>query len=99
MCPTVSVLGVTDGGEYVAGLVPLVACATSDGLSATNAVLEETTTGDGEIGSFTATCSGATDVAFNATAPVIVTYSIQYRLGDRCVVGCPSFEVAPTPRD
>lgn len=95
--PTVSVTGVTDGGEYLVGLVPDVACETIDSLSgvATFASLEVTTTGADRIGSFTATCTGATDIAFNATEPVSVTYDVQYRFGDRCLAGC----VEPTPRD
>jgi hypothetical protein len=32
------------------------------------------------VGSFTATCSGAQDKAFNAASPVSVTYMVSYRL-------------------
>jgi len=77
--PVVTVTGVSDGASYTAGSVPTVGCATSDALSgvATQATVNITGgNGDG-TGSFTATCSGATDNAGNGAAPVSVNYTVQ----------------------
>jgi protocatechuate 3,4-dioxygenase beta subunit len=72
--PTVSVVGVTNGSVYTGGQAPASACVTSDALSgvAVNATVSVTNSGN----SFTATCSGATDNAGNAAAPVNVTYQV-----------------------
>ncbi|MFN8491589.1 MAG: choice-of-anchor D domain-containing protein [Caldilineaceae bacterium] len=75
--PTVSVTGVTNGATYPAGSVPTAACTTSDALSgvATPATLN-VTPNPNQPGSFTATCSGATDLAGNSTTPVTATWTI-----------------------
>ncbi|MCL4860690.1 MAG: PxKF domain-containing protein [Caldilineaceae bacterium] len=76
--PTVLVTGVSDGAAYEVGAVPTAACSTSDALSgvATPATLSVTGGNLDGTGSFTATCSGATDVAGNSAAPVSVTYTV-----------------------
>ena len=72
--PTVSLTGVTDSTVYTGGAAPSPTCSTSDSLSgvATNATLSVTNTGN----NYTATCSGATDNAGNATAPVSAKYQV-----------------------
>ncbi len=82
--PTVSVTGVANGAQYVSGAVPAAGCQTSDALSgvATFATVAVTTTGSNGVGSFTATCTGAIDVAGNPqAAPVSATYSVVYGFG------------------
>jgi len=76
--PSVLLTGVTDGATYPFGSVPTAACSTTDALSgvATPATLSVTGgNGDGR-GNFTATCSGATDLAGNSAAPVSVNYTV-----------------------
>jgi len=76
--PVVAVTGVTDGAHYPFGSVPAAGCSTNDALSgaATQATLSVTGgNGDG-TGTFTATCSGATDQAGNGAAPVNVSYTV-----------------------
>ncbi len=70
--PSVSVTGVTSGATYTTA--PSPACTTTDSLSgvATNATLSVTNSGI----NYTATCSGATDKAGNAAAPVSVSYQV-----------------------
>ena len=78
--PVVTVGGVADKGSYVLGNVPTASCTTTDALSgvATNAHVQITGGTPSGVGSFTATCSGATDNAGNTTAPVSATYSVNY---------------------
>jgi len=76
--PVVTVTGVTNGATYPFANVPAAACSTTDALSgvATQATLNITGgNGDGS-GSFTATCSPATDNAGNSAAAVSVTYVV-----------------------
>lgn len=76
--PEVTVDNVSDGATYTVGSVPVAACSTSDALSGVATQASVTVTGgngDG-TGSFTATCSGATDLAGNATSPVSVSYTV-----------------------
>ncbi len=70
--PSASVTGVTSGTTY--STAPSPACTTTDALSgvATNATVAVTSSGT----SYTATCSGATDIAGNTAAPVSVTYQV-----------------------
>ena len=70
--PSVSVMGVTSGGTY--STAPSPACTTTDALSgvAANATLAVTSSET----TYTATCSGATDNAGNAAAPVSVSYQV-----------------------
>jgi hypothetical protein len=79
--PVVAVTGVTNGAVYQPGSVPTAGCQTSDALSgvATNASL---TVSGGSGGSFTASCSGATDRAGNAAATVSVSYQVVGTLGN-----------------
>ena len=75
----VTVTGVSAGSNYTLGSVPTAACSTTDATSgvATQATLTITGgNGDG-TGNFTATCSGATDVAGNnSAAPISVSYTV-----------------------
>jgi len=80
--PSVSVTGVASGGSYTLGSVPTAACTTTDtggsGVldQATVAVTGGTVNG---VGSFTATCGGAKDIAGNPqTAPVSASYTVVY---------------------
>jgi hypothetical protein len=78
--PVASVTGVTNGTIYVKGSVPAAGCTTTDALSgvATSASLTVTGGTVNGVGSYTATCSGAVDVAGNAGDPASVTYSVTY---------------------
>ena len=66
--PIVTVTGVSNGANYTLGSVPTAACSSSDALSgvATQATVALTGGNPNGTGSFTATCSGATDVAGNS---------------------------------
>lgn len=77
--PVVSVTGVSDGATYILGSVPAAGCSTSDALSgvATDATVSVTGGTSNNVGTFTATCSGATDVAGNASSST-VTYYVHY---------------------
>jgi alpha-tubulin suppressor-like RCC1 family protein len=75
--PIVTVTGVVDGETYVLGNVPIAGCETTDALSGVQTPASLTVTGgngDG-TGSFTATCSGATDYAGNDNA-VSIAYTV-----------------------
>jgi hypothetical protein len=91
--PTVSVTGVTNGAIYTLGAVPAAACSTSDALSgvATNATITVTGGVAPGVGTFTATCNGATDKAGNA-ATASLTYSVQYASGGLCF-GSPGHQI------
>jgi hypothetical protein len=78
--PAVQVAGVTDGAAYALGQAPEAACSTTDTLSgvgreATLSVTGGTASG---VGSFTASCSGATDKAGNVRDAVSVTYQVGF---------------------
>ncbi len=76
--PVVTVDNVSDGDTYTLGSVPISGCSTSDALSGVATIAAFTRTGgnpDG-TGSFTITCSGATDLADNSAAPVSVNYTV-----------------------
>ena len=77
--PVVSVTGVTNGATYTFGAVPTAGCNTTDAISgvATKATVKLTGGVPPGVGSFTATCSGAVDVAGNPqAAPVTATYTV-----------------------
>jgi uncharacterized protein YjbI with pentapeptide repeats len=78
--PAVAVTGVSNGKVYVTGAVPAAHCTTTDnGTVATPAAPKVTTTGKNGVGRFTATCSGAVDLAGNKQkAPVSVTFTVGY---------------------
>jgi hypothetical protein len=78
--PVVTVGGVADKGSYLLGNVPTASCTTADSLSgvATNAHIQITGGTPSGVGSFTASCSGATDNAGNTAPPVSATYSVNY---------------------
>lgn len=76
--PVVAVTGVSDGASYAYGSVPVAACDTQDATSGVaGAAVLEVVGGDLDgIGSFTATCSSATDNAGNSSSPVSVSYTV-----------------------
>ena len=78
--PVVAITGVSNGKSYVVGRVPAARCVTTDnGTVATPAALTTTTTGKHGVGRFTATCSGAVDLAGNKQlASVRASYSVLY---------------------
>lgn len=78
--PVVAVTGVTDGASYTLGSVPQAGCSTTDSLSgvATRATLALSGGNANGVGSFTASCSGGTDAAGNAAAPISVHYTVGY---------------------
>jgi hypothetical protein len=77
--PIVTVTGVSNGASYILGSAPVAGCSTSDTLSgvATQATISVTGGNPDGTGSFTATCSGASDNAGN-TGSASVTYSVAY---------------------
>ncbi len=77
--PVVSVTGVSQSGVYTLPNVPVAGCTTQDALSgvATQATVSVTGGNANGVGTFTATCSGALDVAGNPGA-VSVTYAVRY---------------------
>jgi hypothetical protein len=78
--PNVSVTGVADGATYTQGSVPAAGCSTTDqaGLSGVDTPASVSVSGPASgVGSFTATCSGATDRAGNS-ASASVTYNVNY---------------------
>jgi uncharacterized protein YjbI with pentapeptide repeats len=77
--PKVSVNGVTNGHQYVVGQPVAPGCATTDGLSGAGSLasLQVSSHAIHGIGSFTASCTGGTDVAGNKqAAPVTATYRV-----------------------
>ncbi|MEZ4734451.1 MAG: hypothetical protein R3E79_45755 [Caldilineaceae bacterium] len=76
--PDVTVTGVSDGASYTVGSVPTAACSSTDALSgvATQATVTVSGGNPDGTGDFTATCSGATDVAGNSAALVSVSYTV-----------------------
>jgi hypothetical protein len=78
--PTVTVTGITDGGQYVYGSAPAAGCSTADDTSgvAVDASVIVTTSGSNGAGPFTAICSGAADNAGNQASSVSVSYIVVY---------------------
>ncbi|MEZ4734646.1 MAG: hypothetical protein R3E79_46740 [Caldilineaceae bacterium] len=76
--PVVTVTGVSNGASYTVGSVPTAGCSSSDALAgiATQATVSVTGGNPDGTGSFTATCSGASDNAGNSAAPVSVSYMV-----------------------
>jgi uncharacterized protein YjbI with pentapeptide repeats len=81
--PSVTVTGVRTGARYLLDAVPTAGCKTTDnGTVATLASLKLTTSGKNGVGRFTATCSGAVDLAGNKQqAPVSASYTVVYGFG------------------
>jgi hypothetical protein len=78
--PSVMVNGVSNGATYTLGAVPVASCSTTDfasgvAIPATLSISGGTARG---VGHFTATCSGAKDVAGNLAAPVSASYDVHY---------------------
>jgi hypothetical protein len=78
--PVVSVTGVANGASYSLGSIPAAGCATVDALSGVAASASPQVTGGGAngVGTFTATCRGATDRAGNVAPPVSAVYTVGY---------------------
>jgi hypothetical protein len=73
--PAVNILGAANGGTYPLNQTPAVSCSTTDttaGVS-TPAMLS---TSRNATGVYTATCSGATDVAGNTAPAKTITYTV-----------------------
>jgi hypothetical protein len=80
--PVVTVFGAVNGEQFILGEGPNPTCTTTDdGTVVTPATLTLTTTGINGTGVFTATCSGAVDLAGNKAAPVSATYTVVYGFG------------------
>ena len=80
--PSVTVTGVTDGGQYVFGGEPIPGCNSTDNLSGIEtAATLSVTTPPGGIGAYTASCSGAADVAGNTASDETVTFTVVYGFG------------------
>lgn len=84
--PDVTVGGVTNG-PYTLGSVPAASCSSEDrnpgsGLATWATVdIDTSLVTTNKVGTYTATCSGATDRAGNVTSPVSVTYAVIYGTG------------------
>ena len=76
--PVITLTGVAEGAIYYPRNIPQAVCSTSDNLSgvATKATLTLSGPDTNGLGSITATCSGALDVAGNKADPVSVTYRV-----------------------
>jgi len=77
--PVVTVTGVTNNATYAYNAVPTAGCQTTDALSgvATSATVNVSGDNGEGYGSFTATCSGATDNAGNSAQAVSDSYTVQ----------------------
>ena len=78
--PVVEVTGVQEGGEYVLGSVPAADCETTDDWSGVHTPATISLSGgtSNGVGTFTATCDGAVDIAGNEGTEVSVTYTVHY---------------------
>jgi hypothetical protein len=77
--PVVTVTGVSEGGVYPLESAPAPGCDTQDTLSGVATAATVVTSGGNEdgTGDFTATCSGAVDMAGNPAPPASVSYRIE----------------------
>jgi len=95
--PTAAVTGVA-AGSYAIGTAPTAGCSTSDtggSQVATDATLTRTPTEPTTAGSFTATCSGASDGAGNlqnapATIAITMTSTVANRADVSTALSCPA---------
>jgi hypothetical protein len=78
--PVVSVTSVSDGATYTLGSVPTAGCSTADAISgvASQATVSMSGGTANDVGSFNATCTGATDNAGNTATPVTASYTVHY---------------------
>jgi len=78
--PSVTLNGIANGAIFNLGAVPTASCSTTDSASgvAIQATLSTTGGTPNHVGHFTATCSGARDVAGNLAAPVSVSFDVHY---------------------
>jgi len=75
--PVVAVTGVSNGATYILGSVPVAGCSTTDALSGVATPASLSMSGGPVVGSFTATCSGASDNAGNL-GTASATYKVIY---------------------
>lgn len=73
--PTVAINGANNGANYPFDQQPTVSCATTDALSGVATPAHLTLTANA-TGTFTATCSGAADIAGNQTPDHAITYTV-----------------------
>lgn len=82
--PTVELVGVADGGEFVVGTDLDVTCTTSDpsgvAVHASSSIEPLGQPGYGGVGLYRATCDGAVDALGNEAEPVTATYRLVYGL-------------------
>jgi hypothetical protein len=76
--PVVVVTGVAHRAQYTLGAVPEAGCTTIDTLSGVATDASLTGAYESGVGTFTTTCTGATDVAGNVAADRSVTYRVLY---------------------
>jgi hypothetical protein len=77
--PVVTVTGVSNGHSYLFGNVPAPGCHTTDKVTVAHSATLRVTGGSQGAGEFTATCSGAVDMAGNQQkAPVHASYLVRY---------------------
>ncbi len=79
--PQVSITGVADAQLFTLGTpLPEIACETTDALSGVASSAELSLSGGtpNQVGTFTATCGIATDIAGNASEPVTASYRVAY---------------------
>ncbi|HZD93432.1 MAG TPA: PxKF domain-containing protein, partial [Candidatus Sulfotelmatobacter sp.] len=78
--PLVTLNGVSNGGTYTLGAVPVASCSTTDSATgvAVRAALSIVGGTANGVGHFTATCSGARDNAGNVAPPVSAGYDVHY---------------------
>jgi hypothetical protein len=73
--PAVNILGATNGGTYAINQTPTVSCTTTD-ITAGVATPATLSTSRTVTGVYTASCSGATDIAGNTAPAKTITYTI-----------------------
>jgi hypothetical protein len=75
IAPTVTVTGIANGATYRLGSVPTARCSSSDTLSGVAGAATVSSTRQGN-GVYNVSCSAATDIAGNPSAPVSASYTV-----------------------
>jgi hypothetical protein len=75
IAPTVTVTGIANGATYLLGSVPTAGCSSSDTLSGVVTASTVSSTRQAN-GVYNVSCSAATDIAGNASAPVSASYTV-----------------------
>ncbi|MGR6320031.1 hypothetical protein Q2K19_25720 [Micromonospora soli] len=73
--PNVTIVGAVNGNRYTLDKTPSISCATTDATSGIATHAAPTVTRN-VTGVYTATCSGATDIAGNTAPPKTITYIV-----------------------